>query len=107
MDRACSERASVNDFSRRTILHAASDSRPYHAQYNMRSSDCGMHGQVGAARFVRSLATRAASGLRPHAPPLLKALTSGVQAERSNTVRKAYAGAAALVRGRNHEHVGV
>eukprot|EP00967_Tisochrysis_lutea_P099411 scaffold147657_cov21-Tisochrysis_lutea.AAC.1 len=51
---------------------------------------------VGAARFARSLTSRAGSAMRTHAPPLLKALTSATRAERSNTVRKAYAGAAAL-----------
>jgi len=57
----------------------------------------GLNTKVGAARFARSLTSRAGSAMRTHAPPLLKALTSATRAERSNTVRKAYAGAAALI----------
>ncbi|KAF5832303.1 proteasome stabiliser-domain-containing protein [Dunaliella salina] len=57
----------------------------------------GLNTKVGAARFARSLTSRAGSAMRAHAPPLLKALTSATRAERSNTVRKAYAGAAALI----------
>lgn len=53
--------------------------------------------QVGTARFVRSLVVHSASSIAPHAPALLKALTSGAFAERSSTVRKAYAAAAAQV----------
>lgn len=46
---------------------------------------------------MRTLATRAGGGIRPHAPALLKALVGGVQSERSGVVRKGYAWAAAAV----------
>ncbi|MEW5310738.1 MAG: hypothetical protein WDW38_002506 [Sanguina aurantia] len=55
----------------------------------------GLNTKVGTARFVRSLVVHSASSIAPHAPALLKALTSGAFAERSSTVRKAYAAAAA------------
>ncbi|MEW5319235.1 MAG: hypothetical protein WDW38_010400 [Sanguina aurantia] len=57
----------------------------------------GLNTKVGTARFIRSLVVHSASAIAPHAPALLKALTSGAFAERSNTVRKAYAAAAAQV----------
>ena len=54
--------------------------------------------QVGTARFIRALMTRATTeDARPHTPALVRALVAGVRAERSAAVRKAYAGAAAQV----------
>ena len=53
--------------------------------------------QVGAARFIRTLVSRATDDIRPHAPALIKALTSQCRAERSPAIRKAYAGACAQV----------
>ena len=53
---------------------------------------------MGTARFIRSLMTRSSTeDSRPHTPALLRALVAGARAERSAAVRKAYAGAAALV----------
>ncbi|KAG2487332.1 hypothetical protein HYH03_014048 [Edaphochlamys debaryana] len=70
----------------------------------------GLNTKVGTARFIRSMATRpgALGGgggpggpeplLRAHAGPLLRALSNAVRnTERSGTVRKAYASAAAAV----------
>ncbi|KAL6762246.1 proteasome stabiliser-domain-containing protein [Haematococcus lacustris] len=57
----------------------------------------GLNTKVGTARFIRSVAARAGSALRPHAPTLVKALTSAMRSERSNVVRKAYAAAAGQV----------
>ncbi|KXZ47233.1 hypothetical protein GPECTOR_37g239 [Gonium pectorale] len=87
----------------------------------------GLNTKVGTARFIRQLASRPATAtaapapaassaaaaapdaaaaaaaaapvplLRPHAAPLLRALVGAVAGERSGTVRRAYAGAAAQV----------
>ncbi|GIL84022.1 hypothetical protein Vretifemale_12732, partial [Volvox reticuliferus] len=82
----------------------------------------GLNTKVGVARFIRNLASRpgattvtvaattaqtsepgtATAGateplLRPHAGPLLRVLIGSVRSERSGTVRRAYAAAAAQV----------
>ena len=60
----------------------------------------GLSSKVGAASFMRGLATRLGQELKPAAPTLLKPLMTGVARESSAPVKRAYAAAAAAVAAR-------
>ncbi|KAL3147888.1 hypothetical protein ABBQ32_002606 [Trebouxia sp. C0010 RCD-2024] len=57
----------------------------------------GLNTRTGCARFITALTTRQGADIKPHTAAFIKALVTAARAEKSTTVQRAYAQAAATV----------